>query len=49
LIFQVPSPAFIDQKRGQSPSVRVRDNEVIEKAEEVGISLLFTGMRHFMH
>jgi phosphoribosylaminoimidazolecarboxamide formyltransferase/IMP cyclohydrolase len=31
------------------PGGSVRDNEVIEKAEESGISLLFTGMRHFRH
>lgn len=31
------------------PGGSVRDNEVIEKAEEAGISLLFTGMRHFRH
>ncbi len=31
------------------PGGSVRDNEVIEKAEEKGISLLFTGMRHFKH
>ncbi len=31
------------------PGGSVRDNEVIEKAEECGISLLFTGMRHFRH
>jgi phosphoribosylaminoimidazolecarboxamide formyltransferase/IMP cyclohydrolase len=31
------------------PGGSVRDDEVIEKAEEKGISLLFTGMRHFRH
>jgi phosphoribosylaminoimidazolecarboxamide formyltransferase / IMP cyclohydrolase len=31
------------------PGGSVRDDEVIEKAEECGISLLFTGMRHFRH
>ena len=31
------------------PGGSVRDNEVIEKAEECNISLLFTGMRHFRH
>ncbi|MCP5053129.1 MAG: bifunctional phosphoribosylaminoimidazolecarboxamide formyltransferase/IMP cyclohydrolase, partial [bacterium] len=31
------------------PGGSVRDDEVIEKAEESGISLLFTGMRHFRH
>ena len=31
------------------PGGSIRDDEVIEKAEEVGISLLFTGMRHFRH
>ena len=31
------------------PGGSIRDNEVIEKAEEAGISLLFTGMRHFRH
>jgi phosphoribosylaminoimidazolecarboxamide formyltransferase/IMP cyclohydrolase len=31
------------------PGGSVRDNEVIEKAEECSISLLFTGMRHFRH
>ena len=31
------------------PGGSVRDNEVIEKAEACGISLLFTGMRHFRH
>ncbi|MCP5103314.1 MAG: bifunctional phosphoribosylaminoimidazolecarboxamide formyltransferase/IMP cyclohydrolase [bacterium] len=31
------------------PGGSVRDDEVMEKAEEKGISLLFTGMRHFRH
>lgn len=31
------------------PGGSVRDDEVIAKAEETGISLLFTGMRHFRH
>jgi phosphoribosylaminoimidazolecarboxamide formyltransferase / IMP cyclohydrolase len=31
------------------PGGSVRDNEVIAKAEESGISLLFTAMRHFRH
>jgi len=31
------------------PGGSIRDDEVIEKAEEAGISLLFTGMRHFRH
>jgi phosphoribosylaminoimidazolecarboxamide formyltransferase/IMP cyclohydrolase len=31
------------------PGGSVRDNEVIEKAEECNISLLFTAMRHFRH
>jgi phosphoribosylaminoimidazolecarboxamide formyltransferase/IMP cyclohydrolase len=31
------------------PGGSVRDDEVIAKAEESGLSLLFTGMRHFRH
>jgi phosphoribosylaminoimidazolecarboxamide formyltransferase/IMP cyclohydrolase len=31
------------------PGGSVRDNEVIAEAEQSGISLLFTGMRHFRH
>ena len=31
------------------PGGSVRDDEVIEAAERSGISLLFTGMRHFLH
>jgi phosphoribosylaminoimidazolecarboxamide formyltransferase/IMP cyclohydrolase len=31
------------------PGGSIRDNDVIEKAGECGISLLFTGMRHFRH
>ncbi len=31
------------------PGGSIRDEEVIAKAEEKGISLLFTGMRHFRH
>ncbi len=31
------------------PGGSVRDDEVITKAEECGVSLLFTGMRHFRH
>lgn len=31
------------------PGGSIRDEEVIDKAEEKGISLLFTGMRHFRH
>lgn len=31
------------------PGGSVRDDEVIMKARELGVSLLFTGMRHFRH
>ena len=31
------------------PGGSVRDDEVIAKAEELGLTLLFTGMRHFRH
>jgi len=31
------------------PGGSIRDDEVIQKAKECGVSLLFTGMRHFRH
>ena len=31
------------------PGGSIRDDEVIKKANELGISMLFTGMRHFKH
>ena len=31
------------------PGGSMRDDEVIARAEESGISLVFTGMRHFKH
>jgi phosphoribosylaminoimidazolecarboxamide formyltransferase/IMP cyclohydrolase len=31
------------------PGGSMRDNEVIEAANEHGISMIFTGMRHFKH
>ena len=31
------------------PGGSVRDSEVIEAADEHGIAMLFTGMRHFRH
>ncbi|MCU0290306.1 MAG: bifunctional phosphoribosylaminoimidazolecarboxamide formyltransferase/IMP cyclohydrolase, partial [Acidobacteria bacterium] len=31
------------------PGGSVHDDDVVAKAEESGISLLFTGMRHFRH
>lgn len=32
-----------------SPGGSIRDNEVIETANRLGVSLVFTGMRHFYH
>jgi len=32
-----------------SPGGSIRDNEVIETANRLGVSLVFTGMRHFLH
>lgn len=32
-----------------SPGGSIRDNEVIETANRLGVSLIFTGMRHFLH
>jgi phosphoribosylaminoimidazolecarboxamide formyltransferase/IMP cyclohydrolase len=31
------------------PGGSMRDNEVIEAADEHGIAMVFTGMRHFRH
>jgi len=31
------------------PGGSVRDDEVVAAAQEAGISLLFTGVRHFRH
>ena len=31
------------------PGGSVRDNEVIAAADEAGIAMVFTGMRHFRH
>jgi len=31
------------------PGGSIRDDEVIEAANEHGIAMLFTGMRHFRH
>jgi phosphoribosylaminoimidazolecarboxamide formyltransferase/IMP cyclohydrolase len=32
-----------------SPGGSIRDNEVIRTANKLGVSLIFTGMRHFLH
>lgn len=32
-----------------SPGGSIRDNEVIETADRLGVSMIFTGMRHFLH
>jgi phosphoribosylaminoimidazolecarboxamide formyltransferase/IMP cyclohydrolase len=32
-----------------SPGGSIRDNEVIDTANRLGVSLVFTGMRHFLH
>lgn len=32
-----------------SPGGSIRDSEVIETADRLGVSLVFTGMRHFLH
>jgi len=32
-----------------SPGGSIRDKEVIETANRLGVSLVFTGMRHFLH
>jgi phosphoribosylaminoimidazolecarboxamide formyltransferase / IMP cyclohydrolase len=31
------------------PGGSIRDNEVLEKADELGIAMVFTGTRHFRH
>jgi phosphoribosylaminoimidazolecarboxamide formyltransferase/IMP cyclohydrolase len=31
------------------PGGSVRDDEVVQAAEEHGISMIFTGLRHFKH
>ncbi|EPN24586.1 bifunctional phosphoribosylaminoimidazolecarboxamide formyltransferase/IMP cyclohydrolase, partial [Pseudomonas syringae pv. actinidiae ICMP 18804] len=31
------------------PGGSMRDNEVIAAADEAGIAMVFTGMRHFRH
>ena len=31
------------------PGGSVRDKEVIEEANRLGVSMVFTGMRHFLH
>lgn len=31
------------------PGGSIRDNDAIAKADELGITMLFTGMRHFKH
>lgn len=38
-----------DIKYVVSPGGSVRDNEVIATADRLGVSLIFTGMRHFLH
>jgi phosphoribosylaminoimidazolecarboxamide formyltransferase/IMP cyclohydrolase len=51
--FPFPDSVEISAKHNISvivePGGSIRDQEVIDKAEEVGISLLFTSMRHFKH
>jgi len=32
-----------------SPGGSIRDKEVISTANKLGVSLVFTGMRHFLH
>ncbi len=31
------------------PGGSIRDNEVLAKADELGIAMVFTGTRHFRH
>ena len=31
------------------PGGSIRDDEVIARADELGIAMVFTGMRHFKH
>ena len=31
------------------PGGSVRDDEVIAAADELGVAMVFTGMRHFLH
>ena len=31
------------------PGGSIRDQEIIDKANELGLSVLFTGIRHFKH
>jgi AICAR transformylase/IMP cyclohydrolase PurH len=35
--------------RRDQPGGSMRDKEVIEAADEHGIAMVFTGMRHFRH
>ena len=58
---KVPSDAFFPFRDGIDaaaaagiraviePGGSVRDDEVIKAADEHGIAMLFTGMRHFRH
>ena len=32
-----------------SPGGSIRDSEVIATANRLGVSMIFTGMRHFLH
>ena len=31
------------------PGGSIRDNKVIEKCDELGVTMIFTGLRHFKH
>ncbi len=41
--------AVLDLVFPDSDLVRTRDPEVIAAADEAGLAMLFTGMRHFRH
>jgi phosphoribosylaminoimidazolecarboxamide formyltransferase/IMP cyclohydrolase len=51
--FPKPDSIEVSAKNGISaiiqPGGSVKDEEVIKKADQLGISMLFTGQRHFRH
>jgi AICAR transformylase/IMP cyclohydrolase PurH len=47
--FRLPTGSWSPSRRAPPPGGSVRDDEVIEAANEHGIAMVFTGTRHFRH
>ena len=53
IIFPFPDGVELAAKAGISvvihPGGSIKDKDIIARADELGLSMVFTGVRHFLH